>query len=96
MDSVLKEHVKGPLGIISSYRSEPDKLLIGIKPREGSIGHRACMLDRQNEPLGPNAEDDVATLGRKVDYLSRSDSYISAPETVTVRETYILVWFRCQ
>ena len=54
------------------------------------------MLDRQNEPLGPNAEDDVATLARKVDYLSRSDSYISAPETVTVRETYILVWFRCQ
>ena len=32
------------------------------------------MLDRQNEPLGPNAEDDVATLARKVDYLSRSDS----------------------
>jgi len=71
-------------------------LLIGIKPREGSMGHRACMLDRQNEPLGPSAEDDVATLARKVDYLSRSDSYISAPETVTVRETYILVWFRCQ
>jgi len=67
--------------------------LIGIKPREGSMGHRACMLDRQNEPLGPNAEDDVA---RTVDFLSRSDSYISAPETVTVRETYILVWFRCQ
>ena len=38
----------------------------------------------------------LATLARKVDYLSRSDSYISAPETVTVRETYILVWFRCQ
>jgi len=54
------------------------------------------MLDRQNEPFGPNAEGDVATLARKVDYLSRSDSYISAPETVTVRETYILVWFRCQ
>jgi hypothetical protein len=26
------------------------------------------MLDRQNEPLGPNAEDDVATLARKVDW----------------------------
>ena len=53
------------------------------------------MLDRQNEPFGPNAEGDVATLARKVDYLSRSDNYISAPETA-VRETYILVWFRCQ
>ena len=61
--------------------------MISIKPREGSIGHTACMLDRQNEPFGPNAEGDVATLARKVDYLSRSDSYISAPETVTVRET---------
>jgi aminoglycoside phosphotransferase family enzyme len=47
------------------------------------------MLDRQNEPIGLNAEGDVATLARKVDYLSRPDSYISAPETVTVRETHM-------
>ena len=47
------------------------------------------MLDRQNEPLGPNAEDDVAILARKVDYLGRSDSHISAPETVIMREAHM-------
>jgi len=65
--------------------------LISIKPREGSIGHRACMLDRQNEPLGPNAEDDVATLARKVDFLSRSDSYnLGARNSHRARDPYVL------
>jgi aminoglycoside phosphotransferase family enzyme len=64
-------------------------LLIRIKPRETSIGDKVCMLDRQNEPFGPHAEDDVATLAGKIDYLSRPDSYIPAPETVTARETHM-------
>ena len=68
---------------------QPDKLLIRIKPRETSIGDRACMLDRQNEPFGPDTEDDVTTLACKVDYLSRPDTYIPAPKIVTARETHM-------
>jgi aminoglycoside phosphotransferase family enzyme len=47
------------------------------------------MLDRQNEPLGPDTEDDGASLARKVRFLSRPDSYVPAPETVTARETHM-------
>jgi len=48
------------------------------------------MLDRQNEPLGPNAEDDVATLARKVDFLSRSDSYnLGARNSHRARDVYL-------
>jgi uncharacterized protein len=48
-----------------------------------------AMLDRQNEPLGPDTEDDGASLARKVRFLSRSDSYVPAPETVMARETHM-------
>jgi uncharacterized protein len=48
------------------------------------------MLDRQNEPFGPDAAaDDATTLAGKVSFLSRPDSYIPAPETVTARETHM-------
>ena len=47
------------------------------------------MLDRQNEPFGPDTEDDVTTLARKVDYLSRPDTYIPAPKRVITRETHM-------
>ena len=47
------------------------------------------MLDRQYELLGPDTEGDPASLGRKVRFLSRPDSYTPAPETVTVRETHM-------
>jgi aminoglycoside phosphotransferase family enzyme len=46
------------------------------------------MLDRQNETFGLDAEDDAALSG-KVNFLSRTDSYISAPETVTAQETHM-------
>ncbi len=47
------------------------------------------MLDRQNEPFAPEAEDKGASLARKVRFLSRPDSYVPAPETVTARETHM-------
>jgi len=48
------------------------------------------MLDRQNEPLGPDAvADDATTLACKVSFLSRPDSYIPAPEIVSERETHM-------
>jgi len=48
------------------------------------------MLDRQNERFGPDVEaDDGTTLARKVSFLSRPDSYVPAPETITVRETHM-------
>jgi hypothetical protein len=62
--------------------------LINIKPRADLIGHRLRMLDRQNETTGLDAEDDAALSG-KVSFLSRTDSYSPAPETVTARETHM-------
>ena len=47
------------------------------------------MLDRQNEPFGPDTEDDVTPLACKVDYLSRPDTYIPASKTVITRETHM-------
>jgi aminoglycoside phosphotransferase family enzyme len=47
------------------------------------------MLDRQGEPIGLDGEDDAAALASKVSFLSRSDSYIPAPNTVNVRETHM-------
>jgi uncharacterized protein len=64
-------------------------LLIDIKPPRGSIGHKVGMLDRQSETIGLDGEDDAIALTSKVGFLSRPDSYIPAPETVTVRETHM-------
>jgi aminoglycoside phosphotransferase family enzyme len=64
-------------------------LLINIKPHADLIGHRICMLDGQNETFGVDAEDDATALAGKVSFLSRTDSYIPAPETVTARETHM-------
>ena len=47
------------------------------------------MLDRQNEPLSPHAEDDAASLSSKVSFLIRPDSYIPEPEEITARETHM-------
>jgi len=47
------------------------------------------MLDRQSEPIGVDGEDDGIALASKVDFLSRPDSYIPAPTTVTARETHM-------
>ncbi len=47
------------------------------------------MLDRQSEPIGPDGEDDAIALASKVGFLSRPDSYVPAPTTVTVRETHM-------
>jgi uncharacterized protein len=47
------------------------------------------MLDRQTEPFIPNNEDDTASLGGKVSFLSRPDSYVPEPEKVTARETHM-------
>lgn len=62
-------------------------MLISVKPRQGAIGHRFRMLDRQNEAFGQDAEEDDEA--RKVSFLSRPDSYTPAPETVAVRETHM-------
>jgi len=65
-------------------------LLIRIKLPIAPIGHSAYMLDRENEPLGQDAENNSATaLARKVRFLSRPDSYVPAPETVVTRETHM-------
>jgi uncharacterized protein len=63
--------------------------LISIKPPRGFIGHKVVMLDRKIELFGLDAEDDTVSLGGKVRFLSRPDSYISVPETVTARETHM-------
>lgn len=48
------------------------------------------MLDRHNESLGQDAENNSATaLARKVRFLSRPDSYVPAPQTVVTRETHM-------
>ncbi|MBU6462216.1 MAG: hypothetical protein KGL35_12895 [Bradyrhizobium sp.] len=47
------------------------------------------MLDRQSEPIGLDGEDDAIALASKVGFLSRSDSYVPAPTTVSVRETHM-------
>jgi hypothetical protein len=52
------------------------------------------MFDRQIEPFGPDANDEIANLGCKVRFLSRPVSYTPAPETVTARETHIS-WVFC-
>ena len=65
-------------------------MLIRIKLPKAPIGHSAYMLDRENEPLGQDAENNSATaLARKVRFLSRPDSYVPAPETVVTRETHM-------
>jgi uncharacterized protein len=64
--------------------------LIDIKPRAASIGHSASMLDRQNEPVSDDAENDgAAALARKVGFLGRPESYGPAPATVATRETHM-------
>ena len=48
------------------------------------------MLDRQNEPWNPDAENDGAVgLARKVAFLSRPDSYVPTPDAVITRETHM-------
>ena len=64
--------------------------LIRINPPGLVIGHRPYMLDRQNEPLSPDAEKDGAiALARKVSFLSRPASYFPKPQTVVARETHM-------
>jgi uncharacterized protein len=72
------------------YQPRPGPLLIDVKPPIFAIGHRLCMLDRQNELLGQDADnDDAIAFAREVSFLGRPDSYVPPPKTVVTRETHM-------